>query len=521
MEDEFFFSLLRISVAQILKALGFDKCKPSVLNIVTDLYIKHLQLVLGKAQKFALARTNCSNTIDVPDVLQAFLAAGTVKPLRFGSIHSKDEIDDSNTRSGEAFYKWLKYSDQYTVSKKLSEVPSSLIHNLMEKRRIDTSAETDQERKKRRLKERQDFYNQLKQGEDVNQIEAMGRYVDELDEDEISADDRLSWLTYLAEKDLKLGHNLKFVNSCIQDSLISIHNNPKFHPTSKDGEQALSLFHNHIVNNTKNDHIILQIHDVDTPQDEEIQTTLAPSQQLKEYLPYNVKYNLVLCDDSLDQYITYASAHAEEIEERLKTFETVDAMDVDSSAEVADSNVNSKDTEVPMGADKIDGSRADHKKPTNTPCTGRSNNGLEPESEKDSEAKEEGTTLETEPNSNDLKGDKVNTGENDQETNKGLVASEPLIDTELLPEVSQATGTQKEVEADSTGVHAESDIAIKEEIQRGADGDTLVRSDENGGDEDMSPIKKEEQVEDGSKEDKIGKELDKKQADVEIEEKKA
>lgn len=341
-------------MAQILKALGFDKCKPSVLNIVTDLYIKHLQLVVGKAQKFALARTNCSNSIDVPDVLQAFLAAGTVKPLRFGSVDSKDEDDESNTKSGEAFQKWLKYSDQYSVSKKLSEVPSSLIHNLMEKRRIDTSAETDQERKKRRLKERQDFYNQLKQGEDVNQMEDLGRFVDELDEDEINADDRLSWLTYLAEKDLKLGHNLKFVNSCIQDSLIAVHNNPKFHPTAKDGEQVLSLFHNNIVNNTKNDHILLQIHDIDMPQDGETQASVVPSSQLKEVLPYNVKYNLVLCDDSLDQYIAYASAHTQEIEDRLRTFDSLDGMEVDTPVKDPDSEPIPDESEKTVPADQDD-----------------------------------------------------------------------------------------------------------------------------------------------------------------------
>lgn len=352
MEDEFFFSLLRISIAQILKASGFDKCRPSVLNIVTDLYIKHLQLIAAKAQKFALARASDPNGVSVPDVLEAFLAAGTIKQLRFGSVDGKLENDDSNTYSGEAFLKWLRYSDQYRVSKALSEVPASLIHNLMEKRRIDTLTETDQERKKRRLKERQDFYNQLKQGEDANQMEAMGGYVDDLDDDEINSGDRLLWLTYLAEKDLKLGHNLKFVNSCIQDSLIDVHKNPKFHPTSKDGDHAGSLFQDHILNSTRNDHILLQIHETDAQDGQEIPSVLA-SLQLKDLLPYNVKYNLVLSDDSLSQYVAYAAEHPEEIQARQNLASMQEAQSSVSSPEISSAAQEDK-ANASVNGDKVD-----------------------------------------------------------------------------------------------------------------------------------------------------------------------
>lgn len=379
MEDEFFFSLLRISIAQILKASGFDKCRPSVLNIVTDLYIKHLQLIAAKAQKFALARASDPNGVSVSDVLEAFLAAGTIKQLRFGSVDGKLENDDSNTYSGEAFLKWLRYSDQYRVSKALSEVPASLIHNLMEKRRIDTLTETDQERKKRRLKERQDFYNQLKQGEDANQMEAMGGYVDDLDDDEINSGDRLLWLTYLAEKDLKLGHNLKFVNSCIQDSLIDVHKNPKFHPTSKDGDHAGSIFQDHILNSTRNDHILLQIHETDAQDGQEIPSVLA-SLQLKDLLPYNVKYNLVLSDDSLSQYVAYAAEHPEEIQARQnlasmqETQSSVSIPEISSAAQEdkANASVNGDKVDVEDNAQpskEIVDTPNDHEKPVKDSST--------------------------------------------------------------------------------------------------------------------------------------------------------
>lgn len=518
MEDEFFFSLLRISVAQILKALGFDKCKPSVLNIVTDLYIKHLQLVVGNAQKFALARTNSSNSIDVPDILQAFQAAGTVKPLRFGSVDHKDEYDESNTRSGEAFFKWLKYSDQFSVSRKLSEVPSSLIHNLMEKRRIDTSAETDQERKKRRLKERQDFYNQLKQGEDVNQIEAMGRYVDELDEDEINASDRLSWLTYLAEKDLKLGHNLKFVNSCIQDSLMAVHNNPKFHPTAKDGEQALSLFHNHIVNNTKNDHILLQIHDVEMPQDGELQSTVIPSQQLKAVLPYNVKYNLVLCDDGLDQYIAYASAHKQEIEERLKTLQPIEVMEVDSPPKNGEANAHGIEG---MGTEDYVNS-TDQDKVNTEPTTDKTIEALNPEGERNLENEKE-KAPEDRVIVNDLEEGERKIKENDGENAESTV-SERLQDVQPSRSNCETNSAGEKLAADLTKEHAKDESTIQEETKykEGAlkpdvvsmsKEDTVREKDvhlkeKNVEEGDMATEKKDETSEDGANKDKGDAELE-------------
>ena len=47
MDESFYFALLRISIAQILKANGFDKCKPSTLNVMTDLYLQTFQMPLG------------------------------------------------------------------------------------------------------------------------------------------------------------------------------------------------------------------------------------------------------------------------------------------------------------------------------------------------------------------------------------------------------------------------------------------------------------------------------------------
>lgn len=314
MEESFFFALLRISVAQILKASGFDKCKPLVLNAVTDLYIKHLQLVLSSAKKFSQARTNCTNKMGAEDLVQALLDVQLIKPLSFESVldphdSAKPPQLEYNTKSLESFVKWLKYSDSYRLSKRLSEVPTPLIRNLIEKRKIDTSTETDQDRKKRRLKERQEYYNQLKQGEESTQRMDGFNAVEDFEEDEITSNDKLTWLSYLAEKDLKLGHNLKFLNTCIQDSLMDIQKNSKYHPTSKDSEGGYQSFQDHVHNLNKNDHILIHIQEAEEL--EEGMTTIIPSAQLKSALPYNIRYNDALVSDDLDQYLDYAEKHGD------------------------------------------------------------------------------------------------------------------------------------------------------------------------------------------------------------------
>ncbi|OBA21815.1 hypothetical protein METBIDRAFT_77381 [Metschnikowia bicuspidata var. bicuspidata NRRL YB-4993] len=312
MEETFFFALLRISVAQILKAAGFDKCKPLVLNIITELYIKHLELVIEKTKKFSLARTNAVNDVVASDVAEALLNIGFIKPTL-----ANDPQDKKNTKSLKSFKNWVQYSDSFSVSKKLSSVPSLHLANLIEKRKIDTSSETDQERKKRRLRERQEYFNQLKQGDDSTRPDKESEFPDDLDEDELTTSDRLSWLAYLAEKDMKLGQNMKFVNTCIQDDLINVHKLKKFHPTPLDGEDSYVLFKSQIRNSNKNDHFLLQLQEDEKTDGTTTQPHILPPPHLKSALPYNLKYHECLMDDDLQQYLQYASTHEDEINRRL------------------------------------------------------------------------------------------------------------------------------------------------------------------------------------------------------------
>lgn len=320
MEENFYFALLRISVAQILKASGFDKCKPLVLNAVTSLYIKYLEKLLSKSKKFAQIRSNCANEIQAQDLTQALLDIQLIKPLSLESIldprdNPVEPEQEFNTKSLESFVKWLQFSDNYNTSKRLSEVPVGLIHNLAEKRKVDNTTETDQERKKRRLRERQEYYNQIKHGEEQGQV--LDRLVDDLDDDEITSNDKLLWLAYLAEKDLKLGHNFKFASTTISDTVMSVHHNKKFHPPLKNGEDSYQVLQNHLHNYNKNDYVVMHIQDAEDAENGNLQ----PSSKLKESLPYNLKYSKALVDDDILQYYKYAEEHPEEVEKTREEIE--------------------------------------------------------------------------------------------------------------------------------------------------------------------------------------------------------
>ena len=53
MDNPFYFSLARISAAQILRAAGIDRTKPSTLDILTDILIRYLHLLATTSMSYA------------------------------------------------------------------------------------------------------------------------------------------------------------------------------------------------------------------------------------------------------------------------------------------------------------------------------------------------------------------------------------------------------------------------------------------------------------------------------------
>ncbi|ODQ82709.1 hypothetical protein BABINDRAFT_159234 [Babjeviella inositovora NRRL Y-12698] len=112
-ESHFYFHLLRISVAQMLKNAGFDRCAPSTLNLVTDLYTRHLSLLLKEALKL-LELSGRGQDLQVQDIAQAFVNIGLIKPVTlldpFDHVYKREtsiDLDSNNYNDGmKLFLDW-------------------------------------------------------------------------------------------------------------------------------------------------------------------------------------------------------------------------------------------------------------------------------------------------------------------------------------------------------------------------------------------------------------------------------
>lgn len=346
MDDSFHFALLRVSICQILKSSGFDKCKPSTLNIITDLYIKYFDKLVKECMKCSQLR-NRSNVVELQDVTQGLIMTGSIIPRNFIKLNDQ-EGHNYNTKSLQSFVNWIKYSNLFLVSRKLNELPTSLLSNLIEKRRLDLNdGETDQEKKKRKYKEKQEFYNQLKLNDGNTILPGNANTIenDDFDENIITDSDKLKWLNYLIEKDLKLGHNLKFWNTALQEEFQKFENNLKFHPNNKnklDQDQYTS---------NKHDYLVLNI-DSDDDGDEDTQI-VKPSEKLINILPYNLKYdpNLLHDIDYEDfEHINQESSNDIDSDEiavkEIEVSENVESIDESHDNKVTEELIEPKDGEL-------------------------------------------------------------------------------------------------------------------------------------------------------------------------------
>ncbi|CUM64082.1 uncharacterized protein PRCAT00001671001 [Priceomyces carsonii] len=295
MNTSFHFALLRVSILQILKASGFEKCNPSVLNALTDIYIHFFNLLVRQSIKLSIQRKN-SSSIGLQDVTQAMLNVSLIKPdsfepyLNFYDLPKFNDLRDTNstllksynTKTMKSFANWVRYSDSFRIGKKLSEVPKEVMRNLMQKRKIDLDDSSEQDKKRRRHKEKQDYYNKLR----LNDEQDFSYLEEDQDDELVDKSYNLLWLNYLIEKDLKLGHNLKFFNSSLFKEFLKLQNNPNFHPITDKQSQDLEQ---HLISANKNDHIVLGV-------DESAENPVFPSSQLTSILPYNLTYNPTLVD---------------------------------------------------------------------------------------------------------------------------------------------------------------------------------------------------------------------------------
>lgn len=100
MDNPFYFSLARISAAQILRAAGIDRTRPSTLDCLTDILIRYLHLLATQSMFFSLAADRPE--ADIRDIRLAMQDVGIIAKTRLVSKKRvrriarvrDDEMDD-------------------------------------------------------------------------------------------------------------------------------------------------------------------------------------------------------------------------------------------------------------------------------------------------------------------------------------------------------------------------------------------------------------------------------------------
>lgn len=111
--NDFYFALLRISILQLLKAQGFDRARPSLVDVMTDLYAKFLSLLASEVSSIAQARCDQDDTIALQDITLALENLGIVKPTNVLDVYDEN-AELSSSRGMEKFKDWCIYSTQLT-----------------------------------------------------------------------------------------------------------------------------------------------------------------------------------------------------------------------------------------------------------------------------------------------------------------------------------------------------------------------------------------------------------------------
>ncbi|KAG5363694.1 Transcription initiation factor TFIID subunit 3 [Yarrowia sp. B02] len=101
--SDFYFALARISVAQLLRVAGIERCPPSVLDTITDLYIRHLDLLATETMN--LAHHGGRFDAIVTDVAQAMVNTHVIKPV---VLLDPYDVDPQGDQGMQDFVKWAK-----------------------------------------------------------------------------------------------------------------------------------------------------------------------------------------------------------------------------------------------------------------------------------------------------------------------------------------------------------------------------------------------------------------------------
>jgi histone H3/H4 len=149
MDNPLYFNLARVSAAQILRAAGIDRTRPSTLDILTDILLRYLHLLGTESMTFALAAGR--GEADICDVRVAMEDIGLIAKGRLVSkkrvrridrerrgVYESDDDDtdpdgeDESDESTEALDKLLSWfrGSQAAECRRVAGVSSSVINGV-------------------------------------------------------------------------------------------------------------------------------------------------------------------------------------------------------------------------------------------------------------------------------------------------------------------------------------------------------------------------------------------------------
>lgn len=108
---DFYFGLLRVSIIQLLKSHGFDRARPTTIDVLADLYIKYLGLLITEIIKLTQSRMDQDETVALQDISLAFQNLGIIKPVDVLDVY--DENPELPSDAGmRKFKEWCIYNHQ-------------------------------------------------------------------------------------------------------------------------------------------------------------------------------------------------------------------------------------------------------------------------------------------------------------------------------------------------------------------------------------------------------------------------
>lgn len=103
MTSELYFALLRISCTHILRAAGIDRCSSQILDIVTDIVMRHLMLLACKCSRNA--ELSGRPLVEIQDVSLALEQIGLIHPR---CILDPFDTDPNGVKGFNDFIDWIK-----------------------------------------------------------------------------------------------------------------------------------------------------------------------------------------------------------------------------------------------------------------------------------------------------------------------------------------------------------------------------------------------------------------------------